>query len=301
MRLQNKYWSIAKRLTTAQLQKNSGAADFQLEDELFNVNIGRRGGDLFLGYYSKEGLRLVFEKYGVFDALKRLGYDPLVFKVDTDDPYVHKISLYYKEKDPKRLLAEVVLKREILTIAMPFNTALNGRKYETLSIEWLAMQKPGHAFLKKRPRLPGQQYPGLGLASRAVELLLITAWRLKLSGLLNTPQYYHNAYLYSKIFFYINPEHQAKLKAMQRDLANYSLDQVAWALEWGAVKEKNTALPFKWFPGRQIVPLEENLKKLFNSRAYRQLVKTQAKNYCFELDIKKYRQIRMKKGEQYEA
>jgi len=47
--------------------------------------------------------------------------------------------------------------------------------------------------------------------------------------------------------------------------------------------------------------LEENLKKLFNSRAYRQLVKTQAKNYCFELDIKKYRQIRMKKGEQYEA
>ena len=88
---------------------------------------------------------------------------------------------------------------------MPFDTEYNGKSYETIAIEWMSLQNPYGEFTKDRPQLPGQQKPGLGVASKAVELLIIMAWRLNLSGLLNTPDHYHNAYLYSRIFYYLNP------------------------------------------------------------------------------------------------
>ena len=173
---------------------------------------------------------------------------------------------------------------------MPFEHELNGKKFETLSIEWMAMQNPKKQFSKQRPRLPGQQYPGLGLASKAIELLMILAWRLKLCGLLNSPENYHNAYLYSRIFFYLNPENQARLLALKRDTQKYPLADVAWALEWGLIKDLNSAKPLQWPAGKQIVPLNGELKSLFNSRLYRQYVKEHLKNFRYELDYKKYKE-----------
>ena len=175
---------------------------------------------------------------------------------------------------------------------MPFKTSLNGRQFEVLAIEWMTLQNPEKTFTDERPQLPGQQHPGLGIASTAVELLMIIAWRLKLSGLLNTPDHYHNAYLYSRIFTYLDPGFQARLKAMHRDTAGYSLHETAWALECGAVKDVNTNQPVKWTPGKQIMPLDQDLKKLFNSFTYRLLVKKQSKNFKYEIDLEKYKMFK---------
>ena len=292
MIIKKKYWNIAKRLTTAQLQKESDADLLFDESDLFNVNIGRRGNNLFLGFYSREGLRLAFEKYSVFGTLRDLGFTDLLFLVNTDDPYLHKLSIYDGVQDPEHLLIEVVLKRELVTINMPFETEINGTTYETLAIEWLCMQNPRKSFSETRPQLPAQAYPGLGMASKAVELLMITAWRLNLSGVVNTPQHYHNAYLYSRIFFYLNPEYEAMLIAMKRDMEGHPLNVVAWAIEWGAVVEKNSGKPLTWPAGKQIVPLNERLKDFFNSRTYRHYVKEKSRDYAFELDMEKYIQKR---------
>ena len=264
--VQKKYWNIAKRLTTAELQKSDSRSGYLLEQDLFNVNIGKRGNELFLGYYSKQGLNLVFEKYGLFDVFKKKGFKSTILDIDTSDPYVHKLTVHNESQKPENLLAEVVLKKEIITIDMPFKTSLNGKQFEVLAIEWMSMQNPKKSFSADRPQLPGQQYPGMGIASKAVELLIIISWRLKLSGLLNTPDHYHNAYLYSRIFFYLDPGFQARLKALRRDMVGHCLNEVAWALECGAVKDLNTNQPLKWTPGKQIVPLNTDIKKLFNSQ-----------------------------------
>ncbi len=284
MRISKKYWQIAKRLTTAQLQKDQSDSSYFTEQDLFNVDIGRRGHDFFLGYYSHEGLKLVIEKYGVFDMLKSMGFKQPSYTINTDDPYVHKLTVY----DAKRMLVEVVLKRDTFNLSMPFPTELEGKRINTLAIEWMSMQNPDAEFEKSRPKLPGQQYPGLGIASKAVEILMIAAWRLKLAGLLNTPQYYHNAFLYSRIFFCLDPNQQALLQALSRDTKKYQLSTVAWALEWGAIFEEKQDTPFRWEVTKQIVPLDGELKKLFNSWDYRKLVKKLAQDYKFRLDEDKF-------------
>ncbi|MCK5344934.1 MAG: hypothetical protein KAR20_16100, partial [Candidatus Heimdallarchaeota archaeon] len=112
MKISKKYWQIAKRLTTVQLQKDLSDSSYFTEQDLFNVDIGRRGHNFFLGYYSREGLKLIIEKYGIFDLLKSMGFSQLSYSIDTDDPYVHKLTVY----DAKRMLIEVVLKRDTFNL-----------------------------------------------------------------------------------------------------------------------------------------------------------------------------------------
>ena len=161
----------------------------------------------------------------------------------------------------------------------------------------MCLQNPYESFSKDRPRLPGQVYPGLGMASKSVELLMITAWRLNLAGLLNTPQHYHNAVLYSRIFYYIEPQYQAMLKAMQRDLKRFPLYKIAWAVEWGAVRHADSGETLQWPAAKQIVPLNDQLKELFSSKVYRSFVRAEAKNYHFELDENKYKSMKEKHKE----
>ncbi len=301
IKIPKKYWYIAKRLSTAQLQKSSDDDSLISEADLFNVNIGKRGRGFFLGYYSKEGLKLVFEKYDVIKLLSNKGFNEIVYELDTSDQYIHRLVVYEKYKKPDKMLIEIVLKKETVTIDMPFETKLNGKRFDTLAIEWLSMQNPHGQFTTKRPKLPGQDFPGLGISNKAVELLIIASWRLKLAGLLNTPEYYHNAYIYSKVFFYTNPEDQARLNALARDTKKYPLDVVSWAMEWGAIKDEVTAQPAKWFVAKQLVALDSELKKLFNSKMYWNIVKEKAKEYKFTLNMAEYEKARKTKGDLNEA
>lgn len=300
MNIPKKYWHIAKRLNSVQLQKQSNDDHIIAETDLFNINIGRRGHNFFLGYYSMEGIKLAFEKYDVLKKLEEKGFTDLVYELDTNDPYVHRLLIFNKKKSKKNMLIELVLKKYNVVIEMPFDTKYNGKSYETIAIEWMCLQNPFTEFTKERPQLPGQQYPGLGVASKAVELLMIMAWRLNLCGLVNTPDHYHNACLYSKIFYYLNPDYQARLLAIMRDFKKYPLDMIAWAVEWGAVKDLNIKKPMKWPVGKQIVPLHPDLKDLFNSKEYQYAVNQKMKKYRFKLDIEKYKKFK-ERGVSHEA
>ncbi len=287
-KIQKKYWQVAKKLTTAQLQKENSGQSFLMEEDFFNIDIGKRGHSFFLGYYSKAGIELALEKYDVKKILREKGFEKLVLNLDTNDPYRHRLTVYDKIQESDKMLFELILKKERIQIDMPFKTDLNGKTFETIAIEWMCMQNPYKDFTPAKPILPGQRFPGLGMASKAVELLIIISWRLKLAGLVNIPQHFHNACLYSKVFYYIDPLDQAKMLAMIRDTKIYPLEKVAWAMEYGAITDLNTGQPAEWFVSKQIIPLDSQLKKLFNSRAYRQLVKKEVQNYKYKLDIQKY-------------
>ncbi len=300
-KIPKRYWRIAKRLTIAELQEPNGSEAFFSEKDLFEVNIAQRSEGLFLGFYSKKGIQNAFEKYGVLEDLKARGFKNLIFEIDTNDPYIHRLVIYDGKKDSNRLVVEVVLRKKIVEISMPFAHSLNGKMFETLAIEWLCMQNPYKKFSKERPRLPGQQFPGLGMASKAVEILIMTAWRLHLAGLLNTPDHFHNAYLYSRIFYYLNPEHQAKFQALYRDLKDMSIEDISWAMEWKAIVDAQTGKPAEWIIGEQIVPLHSDLKDLFESKEYHRWVEKQSKTYRFYLDKKKFEEMKAKVGGLNEA
>jgi hypothetical protein len=70
----------------------------------------------------------------------------------------------------EHLLIEVVLEKRRIAGA------------DALYIHWLSLRNPRARFSEVRPRLPGQDVPGLGLASETVKLLTIMARRLGLAA-----------------------------------------------------------------------------------------------------------------------
>jgi hypothetical protein len=285
----NKYWWIAKSLRTNQLQRKSQSELSFSESDLFKKDISQRGGDYFLGYYSYEGINLALKKYGVFSLLKKLGFDNIVVKTDTSDVYKHKLSIYYEIRDANHLLIEVVLRKEYVTIDLPFENDYQNKRFEALTIDWMCMQNPLMNFDDKRKKLPGQKFPGLGFSDVAVELLLNMNWRLNLAGLINTPEHYHNAKFYSKIFTYLNPYTQSKFLAFCRDMDKFPVEMVTWAVEWGCVLDKESDEPFKWFVDKQIVPMDFRLKKLFRSRDYNNYVKSNINKFNFKFNEDLYK------------
>jgi hypothetical protein len=286
---------ISRRLTTHQLRKIQ-EKDLGLDSQnLFLRDDSNRGSPFLLGFYSHDGIRYALEKYGFFDYLKDKGFSDLKLTINTSDPYKQRIAVYYREKKPESLLGEVVVKRRHLTVYPPFPALIFGRNFDFVAVEWLSMQNPQANFTPDKPRLPGQKYPGLGMGEMVMEILAIMAGRLRTAGLLNVPEYFHNAQIYSSQFKFIDPVYEAKRLAISRDLLNlYPLSKVSWAIELGCVLENDTL--FQWKAGEQIIPLDRDLKDYFKSHDYRKYVEQETVNFIYRLDETKW----MKKAAQIE-
>ncbi|KAA3617215.1 MAG: hypothetical protein D8M58_03495 [Calditrichaeota bacterium] len=258
--------------------------DFDLnEDDLFNVNIGNRGENLFLGYYSLTGLKIILEKYKIIKKLNKLGFTDLSISIDTSDPFKHKVIIQNKTDKLVETLIELVVRRDFVKIDLPFKTALNGKKYECLIVEWLKMQNPRKDFTDNRPQLPGQDNPGLGIGSLALELLVMASKRLGLQGIINIPDHFHNAFFYSKIFYYENPLDQAKLLAIIKEKKNKKLHEMAWAIENGKLIDVDDGKIFKWDGKRQVLPLTKEWAQLYHSRPYKKSVENYLKKRKYKL------------------
>jgi hypothetical protein len=276
------HW-ISRRLSTHQLrrlQEKDLALNFE---DILGAPPTRRSSPFFLGFYSPDGIRYALEKYGLYDELRKRGYDNFKTVINTRDPYKQRIAIYYDKKDSQHLLGELIVKRKHITVYPPFPSRIYGRNFEVIAVEWLCMQHPKGKFTPEKPRLPGQKYPGLGLGDMVMEILVIMTGRLRLAGLLNVPEHFHNAQMYSPQFKYIDPLYEAKRMALERDLlSRYPLATVSWAIELKCVTE-NTK-PFEWFVAEQIIPLNRDLQDYFSGKEYRKYVEKAAQQYHYELN-----------------
>jgi hypothetical protein len=230
----------------------------------------------------------------VYAELKNRGFHNVITDIDTSDPFKHKITVFEEREDRRNMLVELVLRKSIIKVNMPYQTKHNGRSFQSLTIDWLAMQNPNGEFTPRRPRLPGQKFPGLGLSIIAAELLMIICWRLKLEALVNFPGHYHNAYLYSKAFYYLDPLAQAKFLALKKTFKAFPLDKLSWGIDWGCVSDENTHEPFTWIVSEQLAPMVDRLKKVFKDKKYEKFVKEKSKNFRFTFNDEKYQEIKKK-------
>ena len=248
-----KFRWVYKHLTRAELTSGS-AFDLTLGDLL-----GETREERFLDFYTTHGIKLALKKYGMVNMLREKGFNEIEVKIGVREDGAHYLVVYSPPFHKERYIAELLVRKTSFEDIFP-----------VLKIEWLCLQNINGTFTEEKPRLPGQKYPGLGLGREALYLIMLMGIRLKFHALLNNPNYFHNAYIYSPAFYFHNPEDYGRLKALERLMKSeqMTLAQFAWALEEGKVYKEGEDKPYKWEPALQIMPLRTYLEERYNSEEY---------------------------------
>ncbi len=216
--------------------------DLTAEDVEEALGIRPQRQRLLLGFYTATGLENALFRYGIFEQLERLGYARFRIGLDTDG-MGERIRLFGEEGGQEHLLFEAVLeKRRVVGV-------------EVLYIHWMSLRHPQAQFSEHRPRLPGQEVPGLGLAREAGEMLGRMAERLRLGGVAFRPSHYHTAFSARHDFVFADPRRQGRFEAMVRDLTGLRLLEATEAVAAGRVRMNGE--PYAWEADEMVYWLRE--------------------------------------------
>src|SRR5438067_2750548 len=140
-----RFSAIARRLAPEDLGEPASGMDDVAED----LGIATPRRRLLLGFYTAEGLEHGLHRYGILDALRRMGYGP--FRVEVQEEGVGQSATLVDIPSGQALIESVLERREI-----------GGARL--LYVHWIALRNPRARFSAERPQLPGQEVPGLGLS-----------------------------------------------------------------------------------------------------------------------------------------
>lgn len=272
--LREEFREVFRSLSRVELQKGASGLDDLGTEDLFDY-----GTDLWLGFYTEEGIGIALERYGVTDDVLQRGYGGVHVDVQIDDPEEHMLRIWSIEPECDEPLIELVVSRDILHLSEPLADAIGEPFAPVLTVEWLLMQNPRADFAADRLPLPGQQHPGLGVGIKVMEMLRNICLRLDLAGMITVPSYFHNAAMYSAEFSYLDSSYEGIMQALLRDVVPEvagSLPAASWAIKWKMVvdklSEKNE--PFEWFHEAMLCPVSDSFKGYFGSDEYTEDVHT---------------------------
>lgn len=225
-----------------------------------------------LGFYSRQGLEFALERQGYLDRLRTKGFKTPTIVTNFDDVTRQAITIY---GDPERRdkLVELVLHRERRTVP----------GFELLAIDWMLLQNPRESFDERRPRLPGQEHPGLGLFDELVALLIVACERVGLAGLLVTPSQFHLAVQWQRRLRFVDPRAGARLRAIREALGPTPLAGAGKLLASGAVVDRKTGARVDYEPAPMVLPLSPELQAALQMEAYPRAVDEVADEFQFEL------------------
>jgi acetoin utilization deacetylase AcuC-like enzyme len=227
----------------------------------------------FLGVFSRHGLELALEEYGLLDRLRRMGFEGLKVDIDLEDPLGHTLTIRAGKHRPIVVL-ELKLRVERQLV----------RNMVLLSVEWLLIQDARSTFELSRPLLPGQKFPGLGLLRDTVAVLIVASERMDLDGLVFTPTHFHLACLAQPLARFADPVHQARFLALRRATRTLRLPEAARALETGRVRDADSAQPIGWVASPMVIPVTGRLKEYFAAGDYERRTEKAGEDIRFVLE-----------------
>jgi hypothetical protein len=262
------------------------ASDDVLSEDSAALLLDRGEGRRFLDFYGDEGLRLAFARYGVFSALARRGYEDVRLVTRTDDDR-HALFLETEVRGRRERLVELVVRKDLLLPSPPLGLPPLRSPYRVLTVDWLLLRHPTGVFSPERPRLPGQDAPGLGIGWRVMTMLSRVVWRLELDAFVTVAEYLHNAEHYRREMPHFDPHHDGRLHALLdllRTRQGLSTAQASWALEWGLVTDAASGEPVRWRGELQVATEDESLLAYMHSPEYHVLSEGTRRGLRFELD-----------------
>ncbi len=255
-------------------RRTQGDADWELsfEDLLPNLGGPQRPRRL-LGACSRQQLELMLERTGLLERLRQLGFPQPALEFDLEHAGGETVRVLAGPDDRGALLAELRLRidrRSAPDLAM-------------LRIEWLLLQNPREAFTPARPRLPGQEHPGLGMLRDVIALLVVACERRQLDGVLWVPAHFHTAAQGRRAGSFLHPEDEGTFRALERAVAGLPLPAAAFAVEQGRVIDDATGAPFAWRPMPVVVPVSDRLRRQLAGEEHRRRADAAAAAHAFRL------------------
>ncbi|MBF0497787.1 MAG: universal stress protein [Deltaproteobacteria bacterium] len=285
--VEKRFERIYRRLDPTDFRR-TGYSSYGLTEQDLSFGLTTfKKSDLLLNNYSVDGLSLVFEEYGIFNILRREGFNNFRLIFNLDDPYRQLVKVFFDGvEDPDHLLIEMILTEGLLRHPSSDPSGLGEKRtcFNMLMLEWVCLQNPKISFTPQRPPLPGQDYPGLGLGHEIYMVLILMAKRIGKEAVVNCPQFYHNARMYRERFKFLNPTDEGQLLALIRDTSDYALADVSWAMHLGCCAETRTGNIFTWRGGRQVHPFAEELNTYFASRRYKNMVWDAVEKSHYQID-----------------
>jgi hypothetical protein len=253
------------------------------EKEIFAELAEHKGSSLFLGRYSlNEVITVLAKKSFLKEARKRFLW-PLAIELNSSEYPLQRLQIFLREKRAENLIVDFKFKEtDFVPKSLPgWPSPLSPQK--SLAFEWLTLQNPLHKFSVSFTPLPGQSRPGLSMSKKIMDLFVYLGRLTRKDCLLAFPAYFHNALLFSRYFRFWNPAKEGEVLAIRKGFSHTPLKQLAWIVHLNCLKREDGSV-FEWAAEEQIYPLTRPLKDYFDSRAYRDVVKTCQKTTAFSVD-----------------
>ncbi len=205
----------------------------------------------FLGKYTRHGVELALETYGLQDSLRRMGFTDVDVEVSTG-ALPHRLRVLGSWSGGRDTLVE---------ISLAFRDVGDEEQWSTLFVEWTELRDPRYPFdraeQRRRP-LPGQTHAGLGIAAEVGSILVATAARLGLDGVSFVPSHYHVAWLARSRMRFASPRAHGRFRALVRYFDGVSLRRASDAMERGLPTEEGDAI--RWVPELMVHAIDPDLK-----------------------------------------
>jgi hypothetical protein len=257
------------------------------EKDILADLIEEKASCLFLGRFSMPEVQAVMGKKNFYREAKNRGLLPLAFDLDSSEYPVQRLRIFHEEKNPDRLIVDLKIREGRLIPKPCLQLPRSFFEHDYLLLEWLTLQNPRLSFSEKRPPLPGQQHPGLGLRKKVVDIFVYLARLLRKDGLLAFPAYFHNAVLFSRFFSFLNPQKTAEVLAIEKAFPRIPFKHMAWIVYLNCLRQED-GRPYEWKAEEQVYPLRKDLKDFLDSRKYRSQVKQSLKGRSFTIDWDAY-------------
>ncbi|UCG87018.1 MAG: histone deacetylase [Gemmatimonadota bacterium] len=247
-----------ERRTQRRSERRVGA-DWELDAEDLQLpGMTGRGDARVLGEYTKHGIELQLERLGILNQLRAKGFPAPTLTVDTHTSMGQTIRVF-GDVERTELVLELRVRRDRASVP----------DAELLYVDWLLLQNPRGEF-KERPRLPGQEHPGLGLLREIVALLVVICEQLGLDGIIFVPSHYYMAALGRPHLRFLRCADAAVFAAMSDALADLDLAAATQAIADDRLVDVKTGEPIPWHTPQMILPVSKKLKERFDQASSEQ-------------------------------
>lgn len=194
----------------------------------------------FVGYYTLQGVEYALCRYGYLDTLRRMGFEGVRVWMQARR-WPHMVRILARIDGEDQVLVEVALSRRRVD------------RWETLFVEWLTLRDPRTPFTDDRPRMPGQDAPGLGILDDTGHILLRMTERLGLDGVSFVPSYYHIAWFSRRRWTVVDPVQRGRFLALQHHLRDIPLREATTLLDGAGIPTEHGD-PIRWEPPLMAYP-----------------------------------------------